>query len=95
MGYKYDVVLSFAGEDREYVEKVTGYLNDHGIKFFYDKFPAPVPGFIKNKTAVNILKNSCLLFIPHGMKHSGAIINVERPIFHISLGNTVRYLKIM
>lgn len=34
----YDVVLSFAGEDRAYVEKVAYLLKGRGIKVFYDKF---------------------------------------------------------
>lgn len=34
----YDVVLSFAGEDREYVEKIAYLLKSRGIKVFYDKF---------------------------------------------------------
>jgi len=38
MEYKYDIALSFAGEDREYVDKVAKILVDHGIKVFYDKF---------------------------------------------------------
>ena len=38
MEYKYDVAFSFAGEDREYVEKVASILKDEGIKIFYDKF---------------------------------------------------------
>ena len=38
MEYKYDVTLSFAGEDREYVEKVAQILIDEKIKVFYDKF---------------------------------------------------------
>lgn len=38
MEYKYDVTLSFAGEDREYVEKVAKTLKENGIKVFYDKF---------------------------------------------------------
>lgn len=33
---KYDVALSFAGEDRDYVEKVVTYLRDQGISVFYD-----------------------------------------------------------
>ena len=33
----YDVALTFAGEDREYVEKVAGCLEQNGIKCFYDK----------------------------------------------------------
>lgn len=36
--YEYDVVLSFAGEDRQYVEKVAKYLIDNGIKVFYDDY---------------------------------------------------------
>lgn len=35
---KYDVVLSFAGEDREYVEKVAEFLESHGVDVFYDKY---------------------------------------------------------
>lgn len=35
---RYDVALSFAGEDRDYVEKVATALRDSGIKVFYDKF---------------------------------------------------------
>jgi len=35
--YKYDVALSFAGEQREYVEQVAKYLKENGIKYFYDK----------------------------------------------------------
>jgi hypothetical protein len=35
-----------------------------------------------------ILKNSCLFFIPEGMRHSGAIVNIERPIYHVSFGNS-------
>lgn len=38
MEYKYDVTLSFAGEDREYVEKVANTLQENGVKVFYDKF---------------------------------------------------------
>lgn len=38
MDYKYDIALSFAGEDREYVEKVATLLKENGIKVFYDKF---------------------------------------------------------
>ncbi len=36
----YDVVLSFAGEDREYVEQVAELLADRGVDFFYDKYEA-------------------------------------------------------
>jgi len=34
----YEVVLSFAGEDREYVEAVAEYLRNNNIKVFYDKY---------------------------------------------------------
>lgn len=35
---KYDVVLSFAGEDRAYVEQVATWLEARGVVVFYDKF---------------------------------------------------------
>ncbi|MCX6768382.1 MAG: TIR domain-containing protein [Candidatus Micrarchaeota archaeon] len=34
----YEVVLSFAGEDRVYVEKVADYLKTRNVKLFYDKY---------------------------------------------------------
>jgi len=41
-----------------------------------------------------ILKNSCLIFIPKGMKHCPErVLKVERPIFHVSLANVVQYSK--
>ncbi len=36
--YEYDVALSFAGEDREYVEDTALILRGYGVKVFYDKF---------------------------------------------------------
>ncbi|MBP2833149.1 TIR domain-containing protein [Aquimarina sp. U1-2] len=36
--YEYDVALSFAGENRAYVEEVANSLNKKGIKVFYDLF---------------------------------------------------------
>ena len=35
---EYDVALSFAGEDREYVEKVAEILHAVGLKVFYDRY---------------------------------------------------------
>lgn len=35
---RYDIVLSFAGEDRGYVEEVAGFLNERGVVVFYDKY---------------------------------------------------------
>ena len=35
---KYDVALSFAGEDRGYVEQVAGELRNIGVTVFYDRF---------------------------------------------------------
>ncbi len=36
--YDYDVALSFAGEDRKYVERVAEILHELGAKVFYDKY---------------------------------------------------------
>lgn len=35
---EYDVAISFAGEDRGYVETVAGVLRDRGVKVFYDRY---------------------------------------------------------
>ena len=35
-GYEYDVCLTFAGEDRPYVEMVARGLKDNGVRVFYD-----------------------------------------------------------
>ena len=34
----YEIVLSFAGEDRAYVEKVADFLQEHDVKLFYDRY---------------------------------------------------------
>lgn len=36
--FRYEIVLSFAGEDREYVERVANYLKSHHIEIFYDRY---------------------------------------------------------
>ena len=36
--YQYDVALSFAGEDRIYVEQVAKILESKGINVHYDRF---------------------------------------------------------
>ena len=39
--YEYDVCLSFAGEDRPYVEMVARELKEHGVRVFYDLDETP------------------------------------------------------
>ncbi len=36
--YEYDIALSFAGEERDYVELVANDLMKNGVNVFYDKF---------------------------------------------------------
>jgi len=36
--YRYDVCLSFAGEDRNYVDKVADELRAAGVRVFYDLY---------------------------------------------------------
>lgn len=38
LSFEYDVALSFAGEDRNYVEKVAHLLKAKGVEPFYDRF---------------------------------------------------------
>jgi hypothetical protein len=35
---RYDIVLSFAGEDRAYVESVAGHHTSSGVEVFYDRY---------------------------------------------------------
>ncbi|WP_092123586.1 TIR domain-containing protein [Desulfonatronum thiosulfatophilum] len=35
---KYHIALSFAGEDRDYVDRVATHLRENGVEVFYDKF---------------------------------------------------------
>ena len=35
---EFDIALSFAGEDREYVDKVATILKSRGVSVFYDKY---------------------------------------------------------
>jgi len=35
--YQYDIALSFAGEDRAYVEEVATFLKGRGVRVFYDR----------------------------------------------------------
>ncbi len=37
---RYEIALSFAGEDRTYVEMVARFLQGHGVSFFYDDYKA-------------------------------------------------------
>lgn len=36
--YKYDIALSFAGEDRRYVSKIAEVLSLYGVRIFYDEY---------------------------------------------------------
>jgi TIR domain len=39
---EYDVALSFAGEDREYVEAVASSLQQAGVSVYYDRYEEAV-----------------------------------------------------
>jgi hypothetical protein len=38
MSYEYDVTLSFAGEDRDYVDQVASFLKTDDVDVHYDEF---------------------------------------------------------
>jgi hypothetical protein len=42
----------------------------------------------------HVLKNSCLIYIPRGLKHCPMIVKrVDRPIIHITIGTGGQYTK--
>lgn len=69
---EYNVALSFAGEDREYVEKIAYGLKEYGVKVFYDKFKtAELFGKDLYQYLNDIYKNKadyCIIFISEAYK---------------------------
>lgn len=65
--YKYDIALSFAGEDRSYVEEVAKYLTEKGIRVFYDNYEqANLWGKDLYVHLANVYQNEaqyCIIFI--------------------------------
>ena len=65
--FTYDVALSFAGEDRIYVERIADLLVEQGLKIFYDKFEvANLWGKDLYQYLSDIYKNKaefCVIFI--------------------------------
>jgi len=70
--YSYDVCLSFAGEDRSYVEKVAKLLLDKGIRVFYDQYEEiNLWGKDLYEYLIDVYKNSaryCVIFISENYK---------------------------
>lgn len=68
----YDIALSFAGEDRQYVEKIAYGLKENGVKVFYDKFKtAELLGKDLYQYLNDIYKNKanyCIVFISEAYK---------------------------
>lgn len=88
--YDYDVTLSFAGEDREYVEKVALYLRNRGIKVFYDKFEiANLFGKDLYQYLSKVYKNNsrfCVIFVSESYKNKAWTLhelkNAQNRAFH-------------
>ncbi len=70
--FKYDIALSFAGENRAYVEKIAQSLTDEGINVFYDKFEtANLWGKDLYQYLSDIYKNKakyCVIFVSEQYK---------------------------
>lgn len=71
--FKYDVALSFAGEDRKYVEKIAKRLKKNDISVFYDKFEtANLWGKDLYQYLSHIYKDNaryCVIFISESYKN--------------------------
>lgn len=65
--FEYDIALSFAGEDRPYVEKVAKILKDKSVNIFYDKYEeATLWGKDLYEHLQDVYKNKakyCVMFI--------------------------------
>jgi len=65
---KYDILLSFAGEDRVYVEQVARALKQNGVQYFYDKdkeiemWGNNLPQYLQQVYSTGIARH-CIIFI--------------------------------
>ena len=67
---EFDVALSFAGEDRKYVDKVASFLKKMGIKVFYDKYEeATLWGKDLYEHLIDIYKNKSRYTVIFASKH--------------------------
>lgn len=88
--FDYDVTLSFAGEDREYVEKIALYLKKRGVKVFYDKFEvANLLGKDLYQYLSRIYKDNarfCVVFVSQSYKNKAwtrhELRNAQNRAFH-------------
>ena len=78
---KYDIALSFAGEDREYVDNVANLLKNNGISVFYDLFEtADMWGKDLYQYLIDVYRNKALfsvVFISEAYKKKLWTRNVE------------------
>lgn len=67
---EFDVALSFAGEDRKYIERVANFLRKMGIKVFYDKYEeATLWGKDLYEHLIDIYKNKSRYTVIFASKH--------------------------
>ena len=67
---QYDIALSFAGEDRDYVEEVAQKLKTIGVRVFYDRFEeANLWGKNLYEYLSNIYQNKALFTVMFISKH--------------------------
>lgn len=78
---KYDIALSFAGEDREYVDNVANLLKNNGISVFYDLFEtADMWGKDLYQYLIDVYRNKAIfsvMFISEAYKKKLWTRNVE------------------
>lgn len=87
---EYDVTLSFAGEDREYVENIAVNLKERGVKVFYDKFEvANLWGKDLYQYLSHIYKDNaryCIIFVSQNYKNKAWTMhefkNAQNRAFH-------------
>ena len=79
--YKYDVALSFAGEDRKYVEEVALFLKKKNIAVFYDYFEEET---LWGKNLISYLEEIythkskyCVIFINIMFKKNGLAMRAQ------------------
>jgi len=92
----YDVVLSFAGENRRYVERVATHLRTQGVRVFYDGFEeASLWGkdLVEHLDAIYRRGGSyCVLFISAAYREKMWTIHERRSAYACALEAAAEYL---
>jgi hypothetical protein len=91
----YEIVLSFAGEDRKYVERVAEVLRTNGVKLFYDAYEeVDIWGKNLYEHLQKVYRSArfCVMFISHHYANKAWPTHERRSAFEKALISKEEYI---